>query len=438
MKTLSCRFLQRAIYFAPDEIRHCCKRFFYDDEMRGDVRIFPMNSNRDFSLGKVLAEKKDLIDKINRGVKTDCFGCPELEFYEWLDVKDEKFDLISIEHHSRCNMKCSYCSEVYYGGKVANYDLLSCLEELVDNDKIRNDLQVAWGGGEPTMTKNFAEVINFVNSKLKPHKQRFFSNAIIYSEEIASLLHSNKASLTTSVDAGTAETFEKVRGVKQKQYEKVLKNLKKYFDVSPNNVVIKYIFTEENSSFEEISKFSADISQVGLSKANFLISCNYKDELLTMDRGVLIMYLQYLLARQGAKTSVLDEHVRPRICEITLDIIDEKTSHVYPQVIITLIQNIRDLKKQVSKIIVWGIGGYANLLLDKSATFRDSDVKMFVDSNPNKQGTIFRNLVVKVPREVVNHEEPILIASSFWYHDILEQLTKLGVKRNRILPSYLI
>ena len=176
MKTLSCRFLQRAIYFAPDELRHCCKRYFYDGKMQGDVRIFPVNSDEDYSQEKVIKEKKDIIENINRGVKTSCYGCPELELNEWLDVEDEKFDLISIENHSNCNMKCTYCSEIYYGGKEANYNLLNCLEEFVENDKIRDDLQISWGGGEPTLTRNFVDVINFVNSKLKPSKQRFFSS----------------------------------------------------------------------------------------------------------------------------------------------------------------------------------------------------------------------------------------------------------------------
>ena len=102
MKTLSCRFLQRAIYFAPDELRHCCKRYFHDGEMKGDVRIFPVNSEKDFSLEKVITEKRNILGKINRGEKTDCFGCPELESAEWQDVGEEKYDLFSIENHSRC------------------------------------------------------------------------------------------------------------------------------------------------------------------------------------------------------------------------------------------------------------------------------------------------------------------------------------------------
>ena len=41
-KKISCTALQSSIYLAPDELRHCCKRFFYKGEMKGDVQIFPV------------------------------------------------------------------------------------------------------------------------------------------------------------------------------------------------------------------------------------------------------------------------------------------------------------------------------------------------------------------------------------------------------------
>ena len=436
MKTYSCRFLQRAIFFAPDELRHCCLRYFHDGKMKGDVRIFPVNSDKDFSLKKVIAEKKNIIEKINCGEETDCLGCPLLTSQEWLGVEDEKIDLVSIENNTCCNMRCSYCSEIYYGGKIAGYNILNCLEEIINNDKVADDLQVSWGGGEPTIWKDFTKVVDFVNSRLKPKTQRFFSNAINYSEKIAALLHSNKASLTTSVDAGTAETFRMVRGVDA--YTKVLRNLKKYYDTSPRNVVIKYIFTEENSSIEEIIEFATGIAKAGLSKANFLLSCSFKDEHLQIDQGSLIIYTHYLLTRQGANTCVFDEHVRPRICEIAKDIIEGETFDDCPQEISTVIEEIRQSQHQIPEIIVWGIGEYANYLLDKSITFRNSSVKFFVDSNPKKQGTVFRNSIVLSPEEVVNHQTPILIASSFWYHEILEQIIDYGIDRNRVFSDSLI
>ena len=44
---ISCRFLQRAVYYAPDELRHCCKRFYHKGEMKGDVPMFSLEENLD-------------------------------------------------------------------------------------------------------------------------------------------------------------------------------------------------------------------------------------------------------------------------------------------------------------------------------------------------------------------------------------------------------
>tara|TARA_B100000029_G_scaffold513672_1_gene613959 strand:+ start:11134 stop:12447 length:1314 start_codon:yes stop_codon:yes gene_type:complete len=437
MKKISCRYLQRAVYYAPTELRHCCKRYFHEGKLMGDVKIFDAKKNEDISLNKVIEAKKVLIEKINKGEKTDCYGCPVLEESEWKNVEDEKFDHISIEHHAKCNMRCTYCNDTYYGGNLAKYDVQKGLTELVEKNKLRDDLQVAWGGGEPTITKDFKKLIGFVNNSMKPKTQRFFSNAINFSEEIADLLKKNKASITTSVDAGSAETFKKVRKVNQ--YDKVLKNLKKYYDCSPNNLVIKYILTDENSSFDEVEKFVKDMKKYGLSKSNFLISSNYWNEKLTFEQGMLIIYFQYLLSDRGAATSVLDEHVRPRISKIAKEILnDNKIIEKLPQNVKKVIERVKAKKDNAKEIIVWGIGEYAHLLLDNSVTFSDSKVKFFVDSSPYKQGKTFRNSKVLKPENITSSNLPILIASSFWYHEILTQIKTLGVKENRVLSGSFI
>ena len=72
-------------------------------------------------------------------------------------------------------MRCRYCSDTYYGGKLANYDIQKSLNELIANDKIRDDVQVAWGGGEPTIVKkDFDKIIELVNEKLNLKHKDFF------------------------------------------------------------------------------------------------------------------------------------------------------------------------------------------------------------------------------------------------------------------------
>ena len=85
------------------------------------------------------------------------------------------------------------------------------------------------------------------------------------------------------------------------------------------------------------------------------------------------------------------------------------------------------------------MGPYANLLLNNSVTFSDSNVEFFVDSNPHKQGKKFRNSTVLKPDQILKSNLPILIAASFWYHDIVKQIKlEYKVDSSRILSSSII
>ena len=35
----TCKILETALYLAPNEIRACCKRFFYENKIRGDAKL---------------------------------------------------------------------------------------------------------------------------------------------------------------------------------------------------------------------------------------------------------------------------------------------------------------------------------------------------------------------------------------------------------------
>lgn len=148
--------------------------------------------------------------------------------------------------------------------------------------------------------------------------------------------------------------------------------------------------------------------------------------------------MHHLLINNGASTCALDDHVRPRISKIADQAMQEMNYKNYPKKIQDIILSIKKIKKELKEIIVWGVGEYANLLLDSSFSFKDSSVKLFVDSNPHKQGTKFRNMIVGNPNQIKNYNQPILIASSFWYHEIVEQLKDLGVNKSRIYSSSLI
>ena len=42
----TCKDLENSLYVAPNEIRACCKRFFYEGKMRGDAKLLDINGNQ--------------------------------------------------------------------------------------------------------------------------------------------------------------------------------------------------------------------------------------------------------------------------------------------------------------------------------------------------------------------------------------------------------
>ena len=88
------------------------------------------------------------------------------------------------------------------------------------------------------------------------------SNSVVFSKKIQDLVDTGKIDLVTSIDSGNENTFLNIRG-KNKFFD-VFKNLSKYSQFKPENVVIKFIFTEGNLDLKEVVEFANEIKKRGL------------------------------------------------------------------------------------------------------------------------------------------------------------------------------
>ena len=122
-KYKSCIHIQNSVYLSPHEIRACCQRFFVDNKIKGDVALLALDEPKDIDFSEVINAKEKLVTDINSGEDDRCNGCSLLEEREWPKIAEEKINVISIENHSLCNMKCTYCSDTYYGGVEPQYSL---------------------------------------------------------------------------------------------------------------------------------------------------------------------------------------------------------------------------------------------------------------------------------------------------------------------------
>lgn len=425
---LSCEDLQGSIYFAPNVLRHCCQRFFLNGKIKGDVEILKVNNDTDISIDKIIKNKKKIINDLNNGVPTPCDGCPKLKKKKW--SKKIAINKISIEAHSKCNLRCNYCSDMFYGGLNPNYDLEKTFDNFKKENFFTKDISVTWGGGEPVLLKNFNNLFKkFLDSKYPNIKDsRVYSNSVIYNELIHQYLDKKRIILTTSIDCGTNKTFQIVRGVK-KGFLNIFENLKKYNSNKNGNIIIKYIITDENFHKNEINSFIDLICKYELINCNFEISTDYKNEKLSLEKAYSLVHFFNELKIKGAKFVHFDDHVRKRLYKTLRDQLnfqDLKNNKIFHDI----------LQYFDKKIIIWGTGRYADELIENSFLFKKAKIDFFVDNNLKKKK--FFSKKVLNPIEAIKSENPILIASSTYFHEIYDNLLKLGVNKNRIINTLVI
>ena len=92
-------------------------------------------------------------------------------------------DYLSLEYHSVCNMRCSYCCDTYFGGEQASYSVIK-QTEFIEKGLLTNTNYLVWGGGEPTLDRNFNEILDSILAMNIGPKIRMISNSTNYSEKL--------------------------------------------------------------------------------------------------------------------------------------------------------------------------------------------------------------------------------------------------------------
>ena len=432
-KTLSCKYIHHSVYLAPNELRHCCKRFYVNGKMKGDVKIFPVKNTSDINSKKILKAKKKLYDEINKNKKTPCSGCPYLFKDHWPNFNKLEVKHISIESHSVCNMKCTYCSDTYYGGKKSNYNLHSVLKEMNKSKSLSKKIDISWGGGEPLLLDNFDQTFEFVTENLKPASTMVYTNATKYSKTLEKYLINGKIKITTSIDAGTLKTFKKIRGVKI--FKKVLQNLEKYFFKANKGIIIKYILTKENFQESELKAFLNKMKEYNLGRCEFQISSDFTNEKLSKKQVLSALNLYFSLKKLGTKNCFFDYHLRPRVQQVIKKFIVNNDYEFKKFITNNRFNHIKFEK--IKKIIIWGAGDTGRNIINDSYILKKYNIKIdfFVDKDPGLQNKKINNINILKPSLVLNSNSQIIIASTNFYEEIKKNLISMGVKDKRVLDG---
>ena len=250
MNNQMCRFAETGILFKKYGVLFCC----YAHTTL--PIIFP--SLDDFDVDEYL-----MIRKKNRTEPMPaCETCPRYVEGNW--NKNGKLKVFHIADSDACNFKCEYCVSRGNTPFKEHYTrVLPILKEFYHRDLIDENAHFSFAAGEPALCKGIDEVLDFVNEINGVIV--IASNCSVYSKTFESVLREKRAYLTCSIDAGTRETFRKVKGGVD-CFDKVIENISKYVkEAQPKTrVKSKYIIYDSNYQFKEIIEFVKIMYQIGI------------------------------------------------------------------------------------------------------------------------------------------------------------------------------
>lgn len=431
----SCSDLQNSAYLAPSQVRACCQRFFVNGKQEGDVILLDTEKGDLVSSEAILNAKQSLIRRINNKEKTACFGCPYLQRDDWEPIEKLELKHLSLEYHSVCNLKCTYCSEEYYGGKLAQYDIKELITQFKNQGVLDGCDSVVWGGGEPVLDPDFESILALIMERIAPKYLRFFTNSVRHNAILQELIDKEKIFITTSIDAGSRSAYKSIRGFDR--LDKVYVNLRKYASVKPERLTIKYIFTDGNVTSNEISSFIEYIKLNELRGCNFQISFDFTKEVIEKSEYLCLIELYSKLQELKVYSVFLDDLIWQRLSANVQD----DTEVLNELATSGLIRSLATANSN-DKIVIWGTGSMADFLVEKSSFFRRFNLAYFVAGNSMNSplGTEELKFGKRIyqPSKLLLDDSRIVIAAAQQFPVILKEIESLGIPKSRIISGIVL
>lgn len=252
---LSCEYIEHGMNVDYDCVRLCC---FNCHEGGGRQVLIDKYNGETIDWKKFFKEKKQMRELCAKGqIPERCKGCFFLKEKEWDD--EDYLNWIVFNHWTKCNCKCTYCftDEAHdYFVTRDNFDMFPQIEALCKNKQVRGGGEIGFGGGEPTILKEFEPLVNILLDN-GCDNIRVHSSGIKYSKAIERGIREGKLIVVISVDSSSKETYEKIKQVPT--YDAVWKNIRDYAAAQTVNLYkakTKYIIMPGvNDSDEEYKRW---------------------------------------------------------------------------------------------------------------------------------------------------------------------------------------
>lgn len=244
-----CNYLGKWVNFDFEYITFCCSRTTAHTMDNPPVCSVDDIKNDRFCRELFYEKLIDIYEK-NQQETGPCNGCKHLKKQKFAGIDlTHSIEHISYNNYRGCNSRCVYCFQPK-SKLIEPYKAYELVEIMNIESMLAPEVMVEYGGGESTILPDF---VKYLKAADKPGwKMTISSSAIIFSEYIASGLKKGIYSLHISPDAGTEETYYKIKG--RNAFKKVWENIRRYCE-SSENVFVRYILFSLNSAKEEIDAF---------------------------------------------------------------------------------------------------------------------------------------------------------------------------------------
>lgn len=246
-KILSCPMLRSRLIFSYGEITSCCAV----NECKSPV-LARYNEPGEFDAKEVLAARKKIEQELNTpGATTVCSGCA---FVREMPVEPEPpfCDMLNLGECHTCNLRCIYCNNNRAGecGQPVKALMLPVVQKLLRENLLAPNALISIAGGEPFIMPDFEETLRLILESTTCQIE-INSNLTVWSEAAAEAMRAGRLTIRSSLDAGTEETFKKVKG--RDLFWKASGNAKRYAAINPYALTLKYICLPENSTDADLS-----------------------------------------------------------------------------------------------------------------------------------------------------------------------------------------
>jgi wyosine [tRNA(Phe)-imidazoG37] synthetase (radical SAM superfamily) len=249
-KRRSCKLLESMLLCTKGAFSFCCSDF---GKKRSPAVAF--DGDYETSLQQWEELRDATVAKLGAGERTSCDGCCCVE-EDWY-AEHRKIILLNYASGGCCNFNCLYCAasaKNSAGITARDIELAKVHGILNDREMLADGLCIALAPGEPTLHRKRDEMYDIFDGK--HNFAGVFTNASVYDEKLERCLKDCKCTLLVSVDAGTRETFAKIKGLDV--YGRVCGNLKRYAKAAAYAVTLKYIFLPDlNDNEADIDGFVA-------------------------------------------------------------------------------------------------------------------------------------------------------------------------------------